>query len=333
MQPENVRTIDFLKTRIALVDDEQVRHHLSLAEAIDDLRTAFTVFGRGRALNLPRQRVSWRPDADAPQEAKSPAWLHCLRAGLIDAALIGGKDYTSQEFETPAMWVTVVDARTAKPIAWLEADFLSRMRTAATTALATDVLAPPNPRRLVHFGAGKISELLVRGLLLVRPSLEEVILVRNHAEQGAPPWLAYLAVRGRLGVASEAAEAITTATNSRNPVIPAGLALPRLRHLNLVGGNHPKRREIDEDLAQRCLRGRLVVEDRDQACKEAGEFAFLSEADWRATATLGEVLAAAGEPPTPPPLTTFKSVGIGLADLAIAAGILRRLGILSANRP
>jgi ornithine cyclodeaminase/alanine dehydrogenase-like protein (mu-crystallin family) len=244
-------------------------------------------------------------------------------------------------FDTPAMWATVVDIKTGLLIAFVEADHLSKVRTAATTAIATDLLAPPNPHSLAHFGAGKISDLLVHAILKVRPSINRVFLVRKDISRGAPDWFRELEgrIEGKVVDANQAlieADLITTATNSRTQVIPPQAAIPRLRHLNLIGSNHLKRREISDELARHCLppEGYLVVDDKDQAKLEAGDFVELEqsgELTWDDVPTLAQLLVDPVEKQkaSKATLTTFKSVGIGLMDLALATGVLRRMGVLS----
>jgi ornithine cyclodeaminase len=267
--------------------------------------------------------------------------MHTLRARFDPWGIAGGKDYTSVAFEVPAAWATVIDGGSGRLLALIEAQYLNLVRTAAVTAVATDLLAPSEPAVLAHFGAGKISEPLVRAILHVRPSIRSVLLVRRSRERGAPAWLTELGpgIRGELVTAEEAvarAELATTATNSTQPVIPEGASLPRLRHLNLVGSNHLKRREIGADLALRCLPaegGLLVADDPEQAAEEAGDFAPLVDAgrlDWKAVPSLAQLLR--GNAPRAEAraaaLTAFKSVGIGLMDLLVAGSLLRRLGAL-----
>lgn len=325
--------IDFCGTTLALVREKQVRAALSIADALADLRSAFRTRHAEEAVNQPRVRVTSRQ--------RDRAWLHTLRAGFPGWGVAGGKDYTSIGFETPAMWATVVDTGSGLPIALIEAAHLSNVRTAAVTALATDLLAPPDPVCLAHFGVGKISEQLVRAVLLVRPSIEKVLLVRRDVSKGDPDWVASLGdqIDSRLAETSEAlaeADLVTTATNSKKPVIPAGAAIPRLRHLNLVGANHLKRREIAEDLARRCLAsdGLLVADDPGQAAREAGDFASLvksGELRWESIRSLPSLVADPGPRSGAFELTIFKSVGLGLMDLVVAAGMLRRLGLLDSD--
>lgn len=326
MEGQATNRIELCGASVLLVREDQVRLHLSIASALDDLREALA----GEAVNRSRIRVD--------SHEKGRAWLHTLRAGLPGWGVAGGKDYTSLGFETPAMWATVIDTRTGLPLAFVEADFLSRIRTAAVAALATDLLAPSEPACLAHFGAGKIAEHLVEGVLLVRPSIRKVFLVRKRRGEGAPEWLSTLreGVEGRLVEAAEAlpeADIVTTATSSATPVIPAGAALPRLSHLNLIGSNHLKRKEIDVELARRCLppAGFLVTDDPEQAEAEAGDFVDLvaeGALRWSEIPTLARLVADPGlrEQAQGVNLTAFKSVGIGLMDLVVAAGLLRRLG-------
>jgi ornithine cyclodeaminase/alanine dehydrogenase-like protein (mu-crystallin family) len=326
MEGQAANRIEFCGTSVLLVREAEVRVHLSIGSALADLREALA----SEVVNRPRIRIDSRD--------KGRAWLHTLRAGLPAWDVAGGKDYTSIGFETPAMWVSVIDTRTGLPVAFVEADLLSRIRTAAVTGLATGLLAPPSPVCLAQFGAGKIAQHLVQAVLHVRPSIRKVLLVRKRESVGAPEWLSALGsgVEGHLVEAEEAlaeADVVTTATSSATPVIPAGAALPRLRHLNLIGSNHLKRREIDVELARRCLppAGFLMTDDPEQAEAEAGDFVDLvaeGALRWGEIPTLARLVAdsALRDRAKETSLTAFKSVGIGLMDLIVAAGLLRRLG-------
>lgn len=322
----SVEEIQFAGSRIRLVREAAAIEHLTLEDALTDLRAALGEGNLRDLVSVPRVRVKGPPGS---------AWLHSLRGRVGPWGVIGGKDYTSLGFETPIMWVTVVDAETGRIIAWVEAEHLSRVRTAAVTALATDLLAPPDCQTLAHFGVGKISPLLVRGVLLVRPSISKVLVVRGDSSLGLPTWLSEW--EGTVAVtltspseAADVADIITTATNSARPVLPDDPSYPQLRHLNLVGSNHLKRAEIGRKLASRCLEGTslLVVDDRVQAAGEAGDFAALVNdglMEWSDVPELAEVIRQ--DDPSGAELTVFKSVGTGLMDLIVAAGLLRRLQI------
>lgn len=331
-----IEKVEFVGTRIALIREEQVRQHLSLDDAITDLSAVLKDLAQQQAVNYARIRVESRE--------RHLAWLHTLRAGMTSLGVAGGKDYTSIGFDTPAMWATVVNSRTGLPLALIESDYLSRVRTAATTAIATDLLAPPDVACLAHFGAGKISELLVRAILKVRPSVRQVFLVRRDISKGAPDWLYKLGgVQAEINDAVAAltnADLVTTATSSRIPVIPPDAEMHRVRHINLVGSNHLKRKEISDKLARRCLLpdGYFVVDDSHQAALEAGDFAALEqsgELKWSEVPTLAQLLndPAEKKKSARARFTAFKSVGTGLMDLAVATGVLRRMQLLPGQSP
>lgn len=332
MTDRTIERIQFANADVAIIREEDVRECLTLDSAIADVRNALTAVARQLAVTCPRVRVR--------SKSRDAAWLHTLRGGIGSWEVAGGKDYTSLGFDTPAMWTTIVDTHNGLPLAFIEADFLSRVRTAATTAVATDLLAPLDVTCLAHFGAGKISAFLVRAVLKVRPSIQRVALVRGDASKGPPDWLNELErdVKGVLSDPVSAlleADVVTTATSSRTPVIAAEAEMPRLRHINLVGSNHLKRREIPDEIARRCCppEGYLVADDPSQAAIEAGDFAALAQSgalDWSKVPSLAQLLddPFEKEKASRAKRTAFKSVGIGLMDVAISAGILRRLGLL-----
>ncbi len=324
-QSDIIDYLNFAGSRIGVIRDATVRKTLSPKDAVEELRVALRKPGRKES--LPRIRL----DSDGKH-----AWMHTLRARLDD--VMGGKDYTSLGFETPALWNTVVDAKTGLPIAIIEANYLSCVRTAAVTALATDLMAPRSPRCLAHFGAGKISRLLVELIREVRPTIREVRLVRGDRSKGLPEWTKNLGCDVRLVSAAWAlreASIITTATSSRDPVIRNWVPATRRKiHVNLVGSNHLRRAEIDEGLARRCLDSLLVADDPAQAAREAGDFAPLVEdgsIEWDRIPSLDKLLRSPSlrRRATTQKLTAFKSVGTGLMDLILAAAVVRRLGLLS----
>jgi ornithine cyclodeaminase/alanine dehydrogenase-like protein (mu-crystallin family) len=323
-------TIEFAGGHPALVREAEVRNSLSLRQAIDGLRRVLEGAADGELVSLPRVRVV--------PPGKDRAWLHTLRAGAAGLGLAGGKDYTSVGFETPSLWMTVVSQRTGRLVALVEAQHLTLVRTAAVTALATDLLAPPAPATLAHFGVGKISEQLVRGVLEVRPSLRRLHLVRRRGGAPAPDWVAELPAEVEVRITSPeealaAADVVTTATSSKTPVIPTGAAMPHLRHLNLVGSNHPARREIDADLAGRCASPSclLVTDDPAQAALEAGDFLPPNPSvNWQSVPSLERLVrdpAVRGRRDAVE-LTAFESVGTGLMDLLVTAVLLENLGLL-----
>ncbi|KAI5992568.1 NAD-binding protein [Pisolithus orientalis] len=123
------------------------------------------------------------------------------------------------------------------------------------------------------------------------------------------------------------ANVICTATSSTRPLFPSEWVSPGT-HLNLVGSFKPSMVEVDCDLISRA---ETIVVDSIEACAiEAGELiaAGLGAGDmieigrlveeWDFKDGLGDIQMRKGD------LTVFKSVGIGLQDVAIARYVVSK---------
>jgi ornithine cyclodeaminase/alanine dehydrogenase-like protein (mu-crystallin family) len=96
-------------------------------------------------------------------------------------------------------------------------------------------------------------------------------------------------------------------------------------HVNGIGANAANRREIDPEIV---LKASLVVtDDIPQAKTEAAEFIDLAKAgrlDWSRIKPLHEIVTADSLPRDPSSLTLFKSLGVGLEDVAVASIVYHR---------
>lgn len=97
-------------------------------------------------------------------------------------------------------------------------------------------------------------------------------------------------------------------------------------HVILIGSYKPHMREVDDDLVKRAVSGTLLVDSWEACSQEAGELlsAGISRSDVVEIGELAErrELAFRGDGINGP-ITMFKSVGIGLQDVAIATAVVR----------
>jgi ornithine cyclodeaminase/alanine dehydrogenase-like protein (mu-crystallin family) len=95
-------------------------------------------------------------------------------------------------------------------------------------------------------------------------------------------------------------------------------------HVNGIGANAANRRELDPEIV---LKASLVVtDDIPQAKAEAAELIDLANAgklDWGRVRPLHEIVAGSASR-DPNALTLFKSLGVGLEDVAVASVIYDR---------
>ena len=106
----------------------------------------------------------------------------------------------------------------------------------------------------------------------------------------------------------------------------AGIAALAGAFVAAIGSSKPDAREIDTLLLERA--GRVVVEWKPQARREAGDLMLAGDAvDWERVEELGAIVAdpALGRSDDEQ-IIVYKSVGVGIEDVALANLIVQRLG-------
>ncbi len=230
--------------------------------------------------------------------------------------------------------VLLLDPDTGRPTALMDATFLTALRTAAGSALATDLLADEDASVLTVFGAGAQAREHIRALRAVRPIREVRIVSRTVARARALAGSLEGVAASALTSASEAvrgAHVVVTATNSPDPVFD-GRDLDSGAHVVAIGAYTPETREVDEYVV---TRARIVVDTREGAMAEAGDLLIpiasgaITPAD--IDAELGEIVSGvspAGRDGRP--YTFYKSVGNAAQDLMTAHRVFdeaRRRGL------
>ena len=112
---------------------------------------------------------------------------------------------------------------------------------------------------------------------------------------------------------------IVTATFSKDPVVPSD-AVKEDALILAMGANAANRREVPEDLVRRA---RIVVDDVEQCRIEAGDL-LLAGIDWTRWRPLAAIVANNVKAGKDRRLTVFKSVGLALEDVAVAAFVFEQ---------
>jgi ornithine cyclodeaminase/alanine dehydrogenase-like protein (mu-crystallin family) len=222
----------------------------------------------------------------------------------------------------------LLDPETAQPRLTIAANYLTDLRTAATSAVATKFLASADAPTLAIFGTGRLARAHLAVLPLVRNFQRVLICGRNPSRSAEFTKEVSAEMPGidiALATASTCAlesQVICTCTSNPEPLFD-GRELRPGTHLNLVGAFRPQTREVDTRTVQR---SRVVV-DTYAAASEVGELLIpLKEGaipQDHVAAELHEVVSGKKQGRRgPEEITIFKSVGCALEDLVAAELLL-----------
>jgi thiomorpholine-carboxylate dehydrogenase len=204
--------------------------------------------------------------------------------------------------------IALFDPQTGAPLALMDGRYITEMRTAAVSAVATDALAPKDAKVLALLGAGVQAHVHLEVLPHVR-RFEEIRVWNHHPEKaerfahesGAKAMELEAAVRG--------ADVVVTATSSREPILKGEWLKPGA-HVNAVGASRPDWRELDDA----AMRNVIIVDSYEGARKEAGDVILSGATPF---AELGEILNGTKRV-EPGATTVFKSLGMAVEDVAAA---------------
>jgi ornithine cyclodeaminase/alanine dehydrogenase-like protein (mu-crystallin family) len=282
-------------------------------EAVED---ALRKLALEEAENVPRSRTQ-----------TDHAMLHVMSAAAKTLGFAGYKAYASGR-KGATFHVGLYDGKSGALLALMQADYLGQVRTGAASGVATQYMARPDASEVGVFGSGKQARTQLIAICKVRrirraqvysPNEEnrtrfarEMSVVCGTEVQPVP----------RPEMAAEDKDIIITATNSREPVLN-GHWIVEGTHLNVVGSNFLGKAEIDAVAVRRCES--IVVDSKDQARLEAGDFVQPLEdgsIHWADIHELGQVIVGRYTGRAhPQDVTLFKSLGIAIEDVAVAARV------------
>ena len=275
----------------------EVEELLDLDALIEALAGAHAELSAGRASLPPRVA------------ALTERGLLGAMPGFVHGAGLGAKLVTlfprnRAPLPTHQAAIALFDEETGTLSAVMDGTYITAVRTAATAALATRLLARPDAKVLAVLGTGVQS----------RAAQEIFPRVRAFAE-------VRVAGRGEFEAAVRGADVVHAATHSADPVVLADWLSPGV-HVSSVGYNAPGS-ELDRAIV--AAADIVCVESRDSALAPppagAPELAGL---DPEAVVELGEVVAGTRPGRTSDEdMTLYKSLGVAVQDLAAAALVVR----------
>jgi alanine dehydrogenase len=287
--------------------ESRVRELLSMSDLIPAMASALAALSAGTAVQPVRTVV--------------PVEDHGGFLGLMPAynGALGAKIVTfypqNVGVHTHNGLILLFKPETGEPVCVMDGRLITEMRTAATSAAATKLLAREGSHVLAILGSGVQARSHLEGMRLVR----EIREVRVWSPRNASNFAAehYIMAASSAEECVRGADIICVVTGSETPVLK-GEWLSSGMHINAVGANRPNWRELDDE----CLhQSKIYVESRDAAFKESGDVIA-------AGSVFGEIGEVVNERvpgrENPEEITLFKSLGQAVEDIAAAELVYRR---------
>lgn len=320
-----------------ILSESDLRAVLTMRDVIEAVEQGFRALADGSA-NVPERLRLVLPERKGVL-LEMPSYIDGLDGG--EQSSLGTKivsvfeQNAARGLESIQAVYLLLDSETGVPLALMEGRFITAIRTAATSAVATKFMASPGRKRLAIFGAGVQARHHVEAMLEVA-EVEQVMIASRTADHAAA--LAEL-VRSTHKLPSDVvpaeqaamtADLICTCTSSPTPLFD-GRLLTASTHVNAVGAYTPSTRELDTEAVRRA---RVIIDAESAAGREAGEILIpMLEGAIDAghvKGTLADVVSGkvAGRK-SPSEITVFRSCGLAIEDLVTARLAYSRATALS----
>ena len=305
-----------------VINQTQARELLAQVDVPQILRKLFRDLAAGQAVQPAQQLVEF------PQGAGD--FINYLGV-LAEDGVYGIKTspyIVREQGPLVTAWTLLMSMQTGQPLMLCDAGELTTARTAATTAVAVDALAPLTANRLAIIGSGKVAQAhlhYVKGLRdwqsisLYSPSLSEDLETVSLLKTIEPR----LTIAQSLEAAISDADVVMLCTSSAGPVIdPSSLSKPAL--ITSISTNAPRAHEVPP---QSLNDMQVFCDYRMTAPGSAGEMLIAGDQHgWDRNAIVGDLPDLLSEKVQRPDYERhvfFRSIGLGLEDIALANAIYR----------
>jgi ornithine cyclodeaminase len=307
--------------------NSEIHALLPIEQCIAAMKEAFTSLAQGHCIQPARTSIHL-PDGNVSLYTM-PAFSATPAALAVKLITINHGE-PAPGHESHVGLVVLFNAADGSLRALLDAGALTALRTAAVSALATQLLAKRDAHELAILGSGVQAASHLDALQCVRPIRRVRVWSRTPENLGR--FIERHSKRHNIAIeaaasaqqAVEGADIICAVTSSPTPVIEGAWLSPGA-HLNVVGASTPRTREVDSETMRRA---RIFVDLRAAALAEAGDVLIpVAEGVIGPGHILGElsdlVTGTVKGRTSDQEITLFKSLGLAIEDAAAAALVLR----------
>lgn len=303
---------------VRYLNDSDVKQLISMPQVLELVECAWKARSLGQASDIPRSRAQ-----------VAEGMLNMLMATAPELGFIGFKYYYVTKTGA-TRHIHLINVKTGRLEAVIEADWLGAMRTGAASGIATRYLAKKKSSTLGQIGSGGQAATQIAAIHHAVGIKKVKVFSRTRARlvefcdavsaelniEVTPADSAESAIQG--------ADVVNVITRSKTPVM-SGEWLKPGQHINAAGSNAIDRQEIDQKAVERC--DLIAVDARGTAENECGDLAPLVEQKklyWKDLTEIGDVITARVTGRTDDQqISLFESHGMGLQDLYVAAEVLK----------
>lgn len=305
-----------------IINTEQVQQHLSFAELIPLLQESFA-----KPFHMPQRQVHLLSPEDKSKHdafALLPSW---------NEEVIGNKMFTyfpenDANYNLPGLFSKIMLFRrnTGEPLALVDGTSVTYWRTAAISALASQLLSRENSQHLMLFGTGNLASYLLHAHIHVRHLTKITIWGRcaNKVQKlinefsGLYPDISFFTSLN-VDIEIPHVDIICCATGAKTPLFNGELISDGC-HIDCLGNHMVDARECDSITVQK---SRVFVDSLMNTLNEAGELLIpISEGVISEDDIVGELSDMCSQPEilrkSADEITLFKSVGTAISDLVAA---------------
>lgn len=305
------------------ITDDMVRRALPMHSAIEAMRRAFRLLAAGQVDMPLRSAITLdsRGGTLLVMSARAGGWYGTKLVTVRP-------DHPARGLPRVHAVMVLFDPETGAPVAWLDAEALTAIRTGAVSGLATELLAREDATRVAIIGAGVQGRTQLEAVCCVRritsarvwsrtPARAAQFAAEMRSVAGVPD---DVAVAPSIDAAVDGADLVCLATPATAPVLLAR-HVRRGMHVNAVGSFRSTMCEFEPTMLSDAL---AVVDQREAALAEAGEVMAAVQTGVVSPADLVELGALVEEAPPPDRarVTVFKSVGLAVQDVAVAREVM-----------
>jgi 1-pyrroline-2-carboxylate reductase [NAD(P)H] len=312
-----------------IINEEQVHDNLNFEELIPLLKRSFR-----RPFSMPQRQVhALTPEQNDNHDAFAllPSW---------NEEVIGNKMFTyfpnnAKNHDLPGLFskIMLFKRQTGEPLALVDGTSVTYWRTAAISALASQLLSRENSKNLVLFGTGNLASYILKAHLSVR-NLTQVTLWGRNSEKVSALIEAFTSLYPEVSFKASveldteiiSADIVCCATGAKTPLFDGNKLSPGT-HIDCLGNHMQDARECDTTTI---TRARVYVDSLTNTLNEAGELLIpIAEGAFNKEAIVGELADMCKEPKilrqSSDDITLFKSVGTAISDLVAAHCVVEKV--------